>query len=664
MKLGVCYYPEHWPQERWPIDARMMREAGISLVRIGEFAWGMMEPTENRYSWDWLDQAIETLANQALQVILCTPTATPPAWLCRAYPDILPVDEQGHRRQFGSRRHYCSNNPTYRAYTQKIVSAMGQRYGEQPAIVGWQIDNELGCHNTARCYCPECALKFRLWLKEKYGTLSILNQTWGAVFWSQAYQKWEDIDPPNLTVTEANPSHLLDYYRFCSDSVIEYQQIQLEILKKYCPEKSITTNLMGNFYDIDYPTLARNLDFVTWDSYPTGYREMQPTTEYVPDETRSELAYDAGDPYITGFYHDLMRGLKQAPFWVMEQQCGHINWSEYNTHVRPGVVRLWTWHALAAGAEAVVYFRWRACRYAQEQHHSGLLKHDARPDTGYQDLLSMIEESSLMKTISAQPHTAKVALLFDYADLWALDLQPHNKDFDYLRGHFTFYRALTESGVAVDVVPIQADLNGYRLVIAPSAFLGSQSASQKLEAYSAAGGALVLGVRSGFKTPTNLVTEEPLPGVFGDLTGVTVDHWHSLPPAVGYTIDSEISGLEGQAMVWAEALSPRQEHEGFQVLARYTSGPFNNSAALTHTKFGEGGAYYLGWYPSLAQAKAITQYLLDIHGVPNRPVPSGMIMIARGEYILLLNFTDKIQSITIQGANHSINPRDVKVLKG
>ena len=308
-----------------------------------------MEPAEGQFAWDWLDEAIATLAAAGLEVVLGTPTAAPPAWLTHDDPDVLPVDAQGRVRNSGTRRHYCPTSPTYRRHSERIVRAMAQRYGRHPAVVGWQIDNEFGCHDTVRCYCDQCAAAFRDWLKRKYGTLEALNEAWGAVFWSQNYGRWEEIRLPNLTPTGANPSHVLDYDRFASETTVAYQQLQVDLLRQHTAGQFITTNTLGLFDDLNHHDLARPLDFIAWDSYPTGYAEMHGESLYLPDKPSGSFAYDVGDPYVTGFCHAQARGYKQAPFWVMEQQCGPVNWARFNTIVRPGTVRLWTWHALAGG---------------------------------------------------------------------------------------------------------------------------------------------------------------------------------------------------------------------------------------------------------------------------------------------------------------------------
>jgi beta-galactosidase len=669
MKLGVCYYPEHWPQERWPVDARLMRQAGLSLVRIADFAWVAMEPQEGKFEWGWLDQAIEVLAAEGLQVVLCTPTASPPPWLCRADPDILPVDVQGRRRRYGSRRHYCPNSPTYRQHTQRIVTAMASRYGSHSAVLGWQVDNEFGCHDTARCYCEACASSFRAWLEAKYGTVAALNDAWGSIFWSQIYSDWSEIEPPNLTVAEPNPSHVLDYHRFSSDAYLAYQQLQISILRSHISEDQIiTTNFMSQFSDLDYYDLAAPLDFVSMSSYPTGHAESR-SSLYMPSAAQPVFAYDVGDPYLTSLGHALMRGFKlPRPFWVMEQQCGNVNWAAYNTGIRPGTVRLWTWHALASGAEAVIYFRWRAGLFAQEQFHSGLLHHDASPAMGYTDLQAMQAERSLMAEIALGPHQAQVALLLDYDSLWALRLQPHHRDFEFMRHLFVYYRALQRLGLPADIVSVDADLSPYKLVIAPTAFLATEQLAGSLKAYAEAGGTLLFGVRAGFKTINNQVTGQPLPGPFRSLTGLTVWDWHSLPRGVGYDLSSTISGLNGPATLWAEALAPDSPASSSsdpkpQILARYTSGPFNSYAALVEQQRKAGRAFYLGWYPDDAQAEALLAHLASQAGLQSlAALPEGLVAFKRGAHLILLNFTDTPLQANAQGRSIPVGPRDVSVV--
>ncbi len=662
MKLGVCYYPEQWPQDRWPTDAQLMRQAGLSLVRIAEFAWAKMEPSEGVFTWDWLDQAMDVLAAESLQIILGTPTAAPPVWLCRAHPDILPVDEQGRRRRYGSRRHYCANNPTYREHTVRIVTAMTARYGRHPAVVGWQIDNEFGCHDTARCYCDVCTASFRHWLETRYETLDGLNEAWGTVFWGQTYDDWSQIEPPNLTVAEPNPSHVLDYNRFASDTFVSYQQLQILTLRPLISKgQFVTTNFMSQYSDLNYHDLARPLDLVSVSSYPGGHGEARAAL-YAPSSPLPAFSHDVGDPYLTGFWLATMRGFKPGlPFWVMEQQCGNVNWTHYNTGIRPGTTRLWTWHAVASGAEAVLYFRWRAGRRAQEQLHSGLLHHDASPAVGYGDLIAMEADRALMLEIASAPHEAQIALLLDYDSLWAVQLQPPHRDFGYLRHLFLHYRALQRLGLPADILSPAADLSRYKLVIAPTAFIATEQLARSLENFAQRGGTVLLGVRSGFKTVSSQVTDRPLPGLLRNLMGITVTDWYSLAPGVSFEVESAIPGLAGPATIWAESLDALDSKS--KTLARYNSGPFAASAALTEHKVGVGRALHLGWYPNDSQAEALLAYLAAQAEIARQAeIPLGLIAARRGPHLILLNFTDEPLSANVRGQPVAVSPRDVRVL--
>ncbi len=660
MKLGVCYYPEHWKEERWQEDAQAMRTAGISIVRIAEFAWVKMEKEEGKYDWDWLDRSVETLATAGHQILLCTPTASPPAWLISAYPNILPVDEEGRRRRAGSRRHYCPNNKTYHEYSKGITKAMAERYGNHPTVIGWQIDNEFGCY-FARCYCETCTTEFQNWLQKKYSTLDELNESWGTIFWSQTYNDWGQIEPYNLTVAEPNPSHVLDYYRFASDSWVAYQQIQIDALRAHIPEKQfITHNVIADLNTIDYHDLSRNLDFISWDSYPTGYAEMGSKNLYAPNEEPFSYAHDLGDPLITGFFHTLIRGLKQAPFWIMEHQTGAINWSENNTGVRPGALRLWTWQAAATGAESVVYFRWKASRFGLEQHHDGLRHHHGGANNGYNDLLTLKTERPALEDFIAQPLDTPVGILLDYSTLWAMEMQPHRKDFAYLKHLFVFYRACKMLGIEPDIISPQADLSRYKILLAPNTFLADEVLAQKLDKFAAQGGSLMLGVRSGFKDINNVVTEEALPGPFRELVGASVKQWHSLPPKVSYTFQSKIENLHPEATFWAEGL---KADTGTKPLANYTNFPFEGLSAFTEKKHGAGKVLYCGIYPDLKQAKALMRYLMASENISLLEIPEGLTVMQRGKKLLAMNFTESPILFSAKSYIYTIPARDFKLIE-
>ncbi|HXQ45547.1 MAG TPA: beta-galactosidase, partial [Caulobacteraceae bacterium] len=387
MKLGVCYYPEHWPREVWAEDARRMAEMGLSWVRIGEFAWSRIEPAPGAFDWAWLDEAVETLGAAGLSIVMCTPTATPPKWLIDAHSDVLALDREGRPRRFGSRRHYCFSSETYRSECARITEALAGRYGRHAAVGAWQTDNEYGCHDTTLSYSPNAAGRFRTWLAQRYQSVDALNRAWGAVFWSQEYRDFDEVDPPNLTVTEANPSHRLDYQRFASEEVASFNRLQTDIIRRLSPGRDITHNFMAFHTSFDHFALGRDLDIASWDSYPLGNLE---SSWFSDAETLRYL--HQGQPDVQGFNHDLYRAAGRGRWWVMEQQPGPVNWARFNPAPLPGMVRAWTWEAFAHGAEVVSYFRWRQAPFAQEQMHAGLNRSDREVDVGGREARAVADE--------------------------------------------------------------------------------------------------------------------------------------------------------------------------------------------------------------------------------------------------------------------------------
>jgi len=632
--LGVCYYPEHWSREQLKEDICRMQELGIRFVRIGEFAWSRIEPAPGRFNWQWLDEVLDLLDRSGLKVVLGTPTATPPKWLVDQHPDILPVDENGRRRNFGSRRHYCFSNPVYRRESQRIVKAMAERFGKHPAVVGWQTDNEYGCHNTTRCYCPSCRGAFQEWLKSRYGTIESLNEAWGTVFWSQEYRSFEDIELPNLTVADPNPSHLLDYYRFASDQIKAFNRLQVEILRELSPGRFVTHNFMGGFVDFDHYALAEDLDLASWDSYPLGHTQV-----FLGKEGRTYAR--SGHPDLAAFNHDLYRGIGRGRFWVMEQQAGPVNWAPHNPSPAPGTVRLWTWEAYAHGAEVVSYFRWRQVPFAQEQMHSGLLRPDSTQDLGFYEVKKVAEE---LKAIGLpQPGKADIALIFDYEAAWVYGIQPHGEGMNYLKLVFQFYTALRKLGLDVDVLPQKAPLDGYRLVVIPSLPIISDAA---LANFSACSGIVVFGPRSGSKTKTFHIPRGLPPGALQKLLPMRIVRVESL----GLEREETISwhGKEYPVNLWKEWIETDLEPEALWK----EDGP-----AMVRN----GNYYYLGFWPSDAFLVDFFEALAREAGLAPTRLPPGLRLRRRGEYVFALNFFDEPRKAPIPpGAELLLGKLDLK----
>jgi beta-galactosidase len=528
MKLGVCYYPEHWPQSYWPDDARRMREMGLSRVRIGEFAWSRIEPDPGRFEWDWLDLAIDTLHRAGLGIVLGTPTATPPKWLVDSQPDMLAYDADGRPRGFGSRRHYCFSSDAYAGQCDRIVTALAERYGRHPGVVGWQTDNEYGCHDTAVSYSPAARTAFRRWLADKYGTIARLNQAWGNVFWSMEYCSFEEIELPNLTVTAPNPAHELAFRRFSSEQVARFNRRQVNILKQLSPDRDVTHNFMGFFTQFDHRAVGADLDVVTWDSYPLGFLEQ---FWFSPEQKRQYQRQ--GHPDIAAFHHDLYRGCqRQRRWWVMEQQPGPVNWARYNPAPLPGMVRLWTLEAMAHGAELVSYFRWRQVPFAQEQMHAGLLRPDSVTDVGGCEVAAVAGEIARLPDCTGT--VSRVALVFDYVGAWVTDAQPQGAGFSALRVAFEYYSALRRLGLDIDIVAADADLSGYALVVVPCLPIVPEALVDTLAAYP---GPVVIGARSGSKTDDFAIPDSLPPGPLQRLLPIKVTRVEALRGTPGQWLE-------------------------------------------------------------------------------------------------------------------------------
>jgi len=518
MRLGCCYYPEHWPESWWAEDARRMAALGLSRVRIGEFAWSRIEPEAGRFDWSWLDRAIDTLHGAGLGIILGTPTATPPKWLVDTMPDMLAIDAHGQERRFGSRRHYCFSHPGYRAQCQRIVTALVERYGQHPGIVAWQTDNEYGCHDTVVSHSAAAAQGFRRWLADRHGDIATLNAAWGNVFWSMEYRSFDAIDPPNLTVTEPNPAHVLDYRRFASDEVASFNRAQVDILRSRSPVRDIIHNFMGFFTQFDHHDLSRDLDVATWDSYPIGFLDQFWFTD------GEKLAYARqGHPDIAAFHHDLYRGCAHGRWWVMEQQPGPVNWAAHNPAPLDGMVRLWTLEAAAHGAELVSYFRWRQAPFGQEAHHAGLLRPDSVEDIGAHEARAAAADLAELGDLG--PPAKSVALIFSYEAAWLFEAQPQGRSFRYMELVFRFYSALRQLGFDVDILPADARLDGYALAVVPSLPMLDDELVSRLAGL---GVPILFGPRSGSRTGTFQIPEGLPPGPLRAALPITIPRVESL----------------------------------------------------------------------------------------------------------------------------------------
>lgn len=611
-KLGVCYYPEHWPRSRWRLDAAAMKARGITYVRIAEFAWTLMEPARGRYDWAWLDEAIDALGSAGLAVVLGTPTATPPEWLARELPEILPVGADGRVKGFGSRRYYTFASARYRKEAARIARAMAQRYGRNPHVQGWQIDNEYGCHDTTYSYGPVDLAAFKDWLRKKYRTVARLNDAWGAVVWSQQVASFDAVNLPVATPYDPSPAKLLDYRRFATEQVRLFQHAQVDAIRPLSPGRFITHNFMGNFTEFDHFTVGDALDFPSWDSYPLGVAAGL-------DDSRWDRT---GMPDVTTWNHDLMRAVNPAPFWVMEQQPGPVNWARTNPVPMPGMVRLWIWEAFAHGAATVSHFRWRQGQVGQEQMHSGLNLPDGRPSPGGLEAAQVGRE---IVQVGPLPPTGRgdAALVFDYETVWMTAIQPNGANQDHLAHAQSWYAALRAHGLDVDIVRPGADLSAYRLVVVPSVRVVGDALRRALESCP---GLVVIGPRTGAKTADFAVPPDLPPGPLQPRLPVKVIQVATMRPDSAIPVQG--GGLAGHALGWREWLE-----SSLPVLARYPDG----EAALV----GSDKIWYVGCTGDRDFTRSLMKAALNAASLRGSALPDTVRLRRRGDVQFAFNYGEK-----------------------
>jgi len=621
-----------------------MAAAGLTVVRMGEFAWSRLEPRRERHQFDWLQRAVSVMGKHGIKTVLGTPTATPPAWLIERHPSILPEDLDRRPKSFGARRHYCLNNAPYRKYTRRIVGQMCEAFRNNPHVIGWQIDNEFGCHDTARCYCETCANSFRDWLRRRYGTIERLNAEWGTVFWSQEYNQWHQIPLPWATIGEGNTAHnpslVLDFYRFASDSNVDYQRLQASVIRDVCPDHFITHNMMGLFDQIDYYDLAEDLDLVSWDNYP-GAGE---------------------DPSRVALAHDVMRGVKGGSFWVMEEQSGATGWQINSPTPRPGQIRLWTYQAIGHGADAVVYFRWRTCRFGTEEYWHGVLNHDGSPQRRYGEVAGIGKElASCAAALDGTEPSNQVAIVLGYDVNWALQIQPHSARFNYWAHLRKYYDALCQLGIGVDIVRPDADLKGYKLVVAPTLYLVSPTTREGLKTYVKEGGTLVTTFRSFVKNVGNVVSDRVLPADMDDVFGILIHEYDAIPPSGKNSIrPGEDGWLRSEQSsygvnTWADIITL----QGARSLAEYETDFYAGTPAVVVNKYGLGHAYYVG---TVAEAAFYRDFLAEIARELEigtlGPTGPGVEVVRRvgvgHEVVFLLNHRGEATTVEIDGDAHSV----------
>lgn len=627
--LGAAWYPEQWPESQWNTDLDLMEKAHIHLVRIGEFAWSSMEPSEGNYNFAWLDKAIAMAAQHHICVVLGTPSAAPPAWLTSKYPQTLRVSENGVRAQHGNRQQFSFTDPLYRKLVYDIVLQMAKRYGDNPDVVGWQLGNEF----AAPDFGPTAQAQFHAWLKKKYGAIDNLNQKWAAAYWSQTYSSFDHIP---VRADRENPALLLDWKHFVSDTWKSYAQNQINALRPNIdPRQFITTNTMGWFNGFNEYKLHSILDIAAWDDY---------------------ISTDRYDYLDNGARHDLTRGYKRQNFWVMETEPAFVNWRSTNTPLKKGQVVDMAWQAIGHGANAVEYWQWRSAPNGQEEYHGTLIGADGKPVPVYWQIQKLGKEFD--KTGSAiegtSPHS-RVAIINDYDSRWAINFQRHSAKFDPVQEMLAFYDPLRTMSQAVDIVSAQAPLSNYKLVVAPALNVLTPTEAAHLMNYVKSGGHLILGPRSGMKNKYNGLNPQDQPGPLEPFLGARVEQFYALDSNV------PLSGIfgAGHANIWAEQLTVTDKtpkHDHIHILARYgnSNGWLDGQPAIVTRRYGTGSITYVGAWLNPPLMQKFAAWALHSAGVePILPkVPKGVEVCQRSspskDIIILINHDTVTHSVRLR----------------
>jgi beta-galactosidase len=648
MKIGAYYYPEQWPREQWARDFDNMAGMGLQIVHMGEFAWFDMEPKAGEIRLDWLSECVETAAKRRMQVILCTPTAVPPNWLVQEHPEILLKHSSGASARVGGRRHYSPTAPAYHEATRRIVGALADRFGNHPAVMGWQIDNEYGAPFDQNDHAHAA---FRQWLKERYGSLESLNRAWGCQFWSTYYTDWAQVMfPPSRDPVYGNPHQHLDASRFWSWAFARFNKIQAEILRPKIGERFLTTNFMNFYPDVNPADMFGDLNLMSWDAYPvTGWDKS------VKDET-----YRIADPASISFMHDYMCSFN-GRWGQMELQPGQVNWSGVPVLLYPGTVRLWIWTAFAHGAEFVTTYRFRQPRFGIELFHHGLVGSDGITQTqGGREFAQTISEMKRIDPVAAsQPNDDEpcVGLVFDFEQLWYFATLPQARRWHQPRWLQMWYAAITRLGLRVKILQPGQEWRGkLPLVVAPSVQMVDEGMIGQFEKYVDEGGHLVLTCRTGLMDRTGQLFEGPIGAPIRKLIGASIEAYDGLPDDTFGQLDMD--GKKYPWGVWGDLL---YAEPGTKVLAKYSDQFYTGAAAVTQRKAGTGVTTYCGVYSEQAFIDALVERLATQAKLPVNPLPPRVHIVRRGKYRILLNYQDKpVDAPAARGVKFLVGTRKVE----
>jgi beta-galactosidase len=606
---GGDYNPEQWDEAVMEDDIRMLGIAGIDIATVNVFSWGLSQLDEDTYQFEWLDRIVDRLHQSGIYVCLATGTGAHPAWMAKKYPDILRVDYEGKKRKFGGRHNSCPNSPTYRKYAERLADKLAVRYKDHPGLAIWHVSNEYGGY----CYCDNCSEAFRSWLQKHYGSLEKLNKKWYTGFWGHTFYDWDEIVPPNALSEEwgGNRTNFqsisLDYRRFQSESLLDCYQLEYDAIKRHTPDVPVTTNLMGTYPELDYFQWAKHIDVVSWDNYPSIDTPVS----------------------FTAMAHDLMRGLKSGqPFMLMEQTPSQQNWQAYNSLKRPGVMRLWSYQAVARGADTVMFFQLRRSIGACEKYHGAVIEHVGHEHTRvFRECAELGGElQSLADRLLDSRVETKVAIVFDWENRWAVELSSGPSiALKYVNEVHKYYDALFQMNIQADMIGVEEDLSKYDIVIAPVLYMVKPGYAQKIERFVELGGTFVTTFFSGIVNENDLVTVGGYPGELRRVMGIWAEEIDALFPEQTNRIvmKQEVGELKGDYS--CGMLCDLIHTEGAETVAEYGEDFYKGMPVITVNRFGQGQAWYVASSPEPKFLQGLLSELCADKGiVPLIEAPPGL----------------------------------------
>jgi beta-galactosidase len=634
---GGDYNPDQWPRDIWDEDVRLFKLANIDIATLPVFSWAHLQPDETHYNFEWLDDILDLLVKNGVYACMATSTAAHPAWMARSYPDVLRVDFSGRKRQYGGRHNSCPSSPTYRRYARELAAELANRYRDHASLLIWHVSNEF----AGACYCENCAAAFRAWLQKRYETLDEVNERWCTRFWGHTFYDWDEIVPPNSLsehLSEWDQTRTafqgisLDYSRFMSDSILECYLLERDALKEITPDVPVTTNLMGHFKPLDYFAWAPHLDVISWDSYP-------------PMQVK---------PWNVALQHDLMRGLKEGqPFMLMEQTPSQQNWQAYNSLKRPGVLRLWSYQAMAHGSDAIMYFQLRRSRGACEKWHGAVISHAGHENTRvFREVSELGKElKHLGESVLDGRTEAEVAIVFDWENWWAVEYSSGpSQDLKYVPQIHKYYGALWRLGVPVDFVHPSFDLSRYKVVVAPLLYLVQPGFAEKIETFVESGGTFVTTVYSGMVDENDRAVLGGYPGPLRKVLGIWAEEFDAVPPELKNEIAMASALGDLQGSYECGMLHGLVHAESAEAVASFGKDFYAGRPAVTRNRFGKGAAWYIATDPETKFVEGLMAHLCVEHGV--EPV------LAPAEGVEVTQRTNDGRTLTFL-LNHNAEPVQV-----